>query len=219
MRPIPLPRVTARFRPTRPMPRLWWLLPVMLVTIVAGVVGLGVLARRESSTVPYFACYRNGEVTQFGRTRPTTCPLGSQVIRRDIVVEGRIEATGRRLTSALRSRLTIPDAMIVLCIATVIWVLAGWNIEGVLVLAGWVSVPVLAFVAAACVAGPGHWFPKEPYEGPSVIPLGNADAITALDLVGLSLATGAVLLAVRLVLHRRQQATTPVNDGDTDADQ
>ena len=51
MRPIPLPRVTAQFRPIRPMPRLRWLLPVMLVTIVAGVVGIGVLARRESSTV------------------------------------------------------------------------------------------------------------------------------------------------------------------------
>ena len=109
--------------------------------------------------------------------------------------------------------------MIVLCVATVIWVLAGWHIEGVLALAGWVSVPVLAFVAAACIAGPGHWFPKEPYEGPSVIPLGNADAITVLDLVGLVLATDAVLLAVRLVLHRRRQANTAVNDAETDADQ
>jgi hypothetical protein len=104
---------------------------------------------------------------------------------------------GHRLTIVLRSWLSIPAVMVLLVLASLGWLWAGRRLAGKRRLR-WLLVPALLLVAATCIAGPGHWFPKKPYEGPSVISLGTRDAITALDLVGFTLSALSLALAIHL---------------------
>lgn len=120
---------------------------------------------------------------------------------RDVEIVDPERSIGHRLTVLLRSRLSIQGVMVVLVVAGLLWVRVGWHLGGT-VRVRWFLVPLLAFVAAACVAGLGHWFPKKPYEGPSVISLGTRDAITLIDLVGLTIAALTVVLALRLAPYR-----------------
>lgn len=203
-----VPRIltVSRLWPRRlQLPRLRWLVLLALVAVVALGVGAAVLVRQEAQTVTYYACVKDKEVLYFGRRNPTSCPEGSVMAQGDVEVDGPVENAGRRITAQLRSHLTIPDVMIALSAASLLWILAGWNIDGTWLLLAWVAVPFSAVAAAACVAGPGHWFPKEPYEGPSVIPLGRSDAITVLDLVGFGIAALTLLSAILLVRYRMQQ--------------
>ncbi len=155
-----------------------------------------------------YACVRNTRVVWIGTSPPAECPRGSELFRDDEVEIVDPERSLRhRLTVVLRSWLSIPGVMAVLVVTSLFWVRAGWGLDGSLRVR-WLLVPVLAFLAAACVAGPGNWFAKEPWEGPSIISLGKRDAVTLLDLVGMTIAALAAALAVWLVASqwgRRQR--------------
>ncbi len=69
-------------------------------------------------------------------------------------------------------------------------------------LSRWLAVPLLLVAALACLLGPGHLFPKHPWQGPQVVRLSAHHALTALDLPGLACAGAAIVLAVRLVRER-----------------
>jgi hypothetical protein len=185
--------------------RLRWLVVLSLLVVVGLGVGVTVLARRESRTETYYVCYANGVVSNVGRAVPESCPEGGVVIRGVAQVDGPVASLSRRATALLHDYLTIPDVMIALSVAILAWIIAGWRIHETRLLLAWASVPVGAVVAATCVAGPGHWFSKQPYEGPSIIPLGPDDAVTALDLVGIAIAVLTLLLAIWLVMYRVRQ--------------
>ncbi len=75
------------------------------------------------------------------------------------------------------------------------WLLAGWGLRGRR-LALWCAVPVLVDVELVCLRGPGHLFPKEPFEGPILVTVSRRHALTALDLLGLTCAGAAGLIGV-----------------------
>ena len=81
------------------------------------------------------------------------------------------------------------------------WFFAGWRLRGWRLLLWDLVLPLLA-VAAICVVGPGHLFPKEPYEGPRLITFSPAHSLTLLDLPGFACAALAVVLACGLLLSR-----------------
>ncbi len=93
-------------------------------------------------------------------------------------------------------------ALAVLVIAGLGWALAGRGMRGRR-LALWLAVPVLVFVAALCIVGPGPLFPKGPHQGPTLVPLGTHHAVTGLDLVGLACLATAIALGTWLVRARR----------------
>lgn len=162
---------------------------ILLACLSVGGLAIGVIigTRPEPRTATLYACVRNSRVLWVGANAPAGCPRDSDLIRdEEVEIIDPDRSLGHRLTLLLRSQLSIPGVMAVLVVASLFWLRAGWRLSGSLRVR-WFLMPLLAFVAAACVAGPGHWFPKEPYEGPSVIPLGTGDAVTVLDLVGLEI--------------------------------
>lgn len=171
--------------------------------VVGGLVAVGVVLLPDPApeTVTYYACLRNNRSIWLGTALPESCPSGTNLVQADMKVVDPDHSIGHRLTVFLRRWLSIPGVMAVLVVASLFWVLAGLRLRGWLFM-WWLLVPPLAFVAAVCVAGPGRWFPKEPWEGPSVISLGTGDAITVLDLVGLAIGAVTVALAIRLATLR-----------------
>jgi hypothetical protein len=176
---------------------------VLVSVIIAGGLAAGnvLLPDPEPEILTYYVCLLNNEVIWYDETQPDRCPRHTEMIRADFVKVDEDHSAGHRLTVFLRSWLSIPGVMTILVVASLLWLFAGWRLGGWRYVQ-WLLVPLLAFAAAACVAGPGHWFAKEPWEGPSVISLGTGDAITVLDLVGLTLGALAVVLAIRLATLR-----------------
>ncbi len=107
------------------------------------------------------------------------------------------------LTATVKDHLA--GALAVLVVAGLGWALAGRGLRGGR-LALWLAVPVLVLVAALCIVGPGPLFPKRPYQGPVLVPLGTYHAVTGLDLVGLACLAAAVALGAWLVRDRRRTA-------------
>lgn len=179
------------------------------------VVGLGVAltAAQEPSTVTFYACLKprsetetHRPMSQIGKRVPRNCPPGARAIQWDVEAPPSLPFGGS-IAGALRSRLSIPGVMLVLATGSAGWIASGWRLNGTVRL-GWMLVPALLSLAAICVAGPGTLFPKESFEGRSVIVLNGSDAITALDLVGLAIACVAALLATWLLTLRWQQRTS-----------
>ncbi len=83
----------------------------------------------------------------------------------------------------------------------VIWLVAAYGLRGRR-LARWLAVPALLAVALVCLAGPGHLFPKNPFEGPQLLRVSATHALTALDLPGLAAGGGGIALGVRAVWER-----------------
>lgn len=176
---------------------------VLVSVLIAGGLAVGnfLLPDPAPETLTYYVCLLNNDVIWYGETQPNRCPRNTDMVRADFIKVDEDHSIGHRLTLFLRSWLSIPGVMTILVIASLLWLFAGWSLGGWLYVQ-WLLVPLLAFAAAACVAGPGHWFAKEPWEGPSLISLGTGDAITALDLVGLTLGVLAIALAIRLATLR-----------------
>ncbi len=82
-----------------------------------------------------------------------------------------------------------------------VWLAAGIDLRGRR-LATWLAVPALIGLALVFLVGPGHLFPKEPYEGPTLLVVSPTHALTALDLPGLACAGAAGLLGSWLVWAR-----------------
>ena len=61
---------------------------------------------------------------------------------------------------------------------------------------------VLMAVAVLCLVGPGRLFPKEPFEGPTLMVVAPHHGLTALDVPGLACAGAAILLGGRSVWER-----------------
>ena len=153
--------------------------------------------------VTYYTCVRNGRLAWVGTTPPERCPRGSEFTRTSSELVDPNHTPGHKLTVFLRRWLSIPGVMMMLTVASLLW-LTTWRQLARSRTVEWLLVPLLAFSAAACVAGPGHWFPKEPWEGPSVISLGAGDAVTVLDLIGFALAAASVTLAFHVARHHRR---------------
>lgn len=66
----------------------------------------------------------------------------------------------------------------------------------------WLLVPPLFAVTSLCWAGPGRLFPKEPFEGPSLLHVAPGHSVTLLDLPGALCAVAAVALGGWLLLKR-----------------
>lgn len=194
----PRRRVPTVVRHSRP--RLVLLIALLGCLAIVGLT-LGAAARTtpQSRTVTIFACVRGEQVVSWRTDHPKRCPTGSQlVVDPEFEIPDPDHSFGHRLTIVLRSWLSIPAVMVVLALVSLGWLWAGRKLAGSLRLS-WILVPALLLVAATCIAGPGHWFPKEPYEGPSVVSLGTRDAITVLDLVGFTVAALSLALAIHLV--------------------
>ena len=69
-------------------------------------------------------------------------------------------------------------------------------------LSRWLAVPLLLMAALACLLGPGHLFPKHPFEGPQLLRVSTTHALTALDLPGLAAGGAGVALGARAVWER-----------------
>ncbi len=81
------------------------------------------------------------------------------------------------------------------------WLLAARGFRGRR-LARWLAVPALLAVALVCLVGPGHLFPKYPFEGPQLLRVSTNHALTALDLPGLAAGGAGVALGARAVWER-----------------
>ena len=179
----------------------------MMIVLVSVLIASGLLASNfllpdpAPETRTYYVCVLNHRVVWYGETQPNRCPRDTDMVRANFIKVDEDHSIGHRLTLFLRRWLSIPGVMTILVVASLLWLFAGSSLGGWLYVQ-WLLVPLLAFAAAACVAGPGHWFAKEPWEGPSVISLGTGDAITVLDLVGLTLGALAIALAIRLATLR-----------------
>lgn len=89
------------------------------------------------------------------------------------------------------------------------WFLGGWHLRRRRLLLWDLVLPLWA-LALLCVVGPGHLFPKRPYEGPRLITFSAIHSLTLLDLPGLACAALAGglscwLLWVRWCEHARRQ--------------
>jgi len=82
------------------------------------------------------------------------------------------------------------------------WLAAAWLV------AGWLLVPLLVAIASFCVAGQDILFPDGSLEGPHLIRLGEGDAITMSDLMGVAIGGIACLLALALIWRRVRTAST-----------
>ncbi len=82
-----------------------------------------------------------------------------------------------------------------------IWLVAAYGLHGRR-LARWLAVPALLTVALVCLVGPGHLFPKYPFEGPQLFRVSTTHALTALDLPGLAAGGAGVALGVRAIWER-----------------
>ncbi len=66
----------------------------------------------------------------------------------------------------------------------------------------WLVVLVLMVVALLCLFGPGRLYPKEPFEGPTLVEVSRRHGLTLLDLPGLVCAGSAIALGARLIWER-----------------
>ena len=107
----------------------------------------------------------------------------------------------RQIVDLLKASLSVRGVVSVLVVLSIVWLLAGMRLRGWM-LVGWLLVPALVAIACFCVAGQEHLFPDRSFEGPHLIRLGNADAITLTDLIGVAAGGFAVLLALALFLGR-----------------
>lgn len=86
-------------------------------------------------------------------------------------------------------------------LAGVAWLLAARGLKGPR-LTLWLLVPILLAGTLVCLIGPGHLFPKQPYEGPNLITVSHNHAITLLDLPGGLCAIAAAIIGARLIRER-----------------
>jgi hypothetical protein len=189
--------------------RLWIALIPLLGFVAVGIVlGAALLTTPEPETIAMYACVRGEQVVWWGMESPEQCPSGSKpFVDPEVQIGDPDRSVGHRMTLVLRRWLSIPGVMVALTLVSIGWLWAGWKLAGSVSLR-WLLVPILLLAAATCIAGPGHWFAKEPFEGPSVISLGSGDAVTILDLVGLTLAILAIALATWLTFNRWPRQTT-----------
>lgn len=115
-----------------------------------------------------------------------------------------LDTLAQRIVWILKGRLSVPGVLALITVAMIVWLVAGLRLRGVALLL-WLSVPLLMFGACLCVAGPGRLFPKHGHEGDVILPIGERDAVTMLDLAGIGLATIGLALAVTLVTYRLQR--------------
>jgi hypothetical protein len=107
----------------------------------------------------------------------------------------------RQIVDLLKASLSVRGVVSVLILLGAVWIVAGLRLRGRM-LKGWLLVPILVAIACFCVAGQEHLFPDQSFEGPHLIRLGSADAITLADLIGVAVGGIAVLLVVALILRR-----------------
>jgi hypothetical protein len=178
---------------------LWWAAVVPIVVLAVALTAfrqpLFDLVREPLPPETYYACLRDGRFTRISRQPPRRCPPGAAVVTWEQSQEGATYPALRWITGVLRTYLTVRGVMLSYAIATVAWLIAGRSLRTWAALR-WHMVPVLLLLAAICIAGPGRWFPKDPWEGPSVIPLSRKDAITVLDLIGILIGACAAYMAV-----------------------
>jgi hypothetical protein len=108
-----------------------------------------------------------------------------------------------RLAVFLKETFSVRGVASILTVACAVWIASGLRLRGRL-LAGWLLVPALIAVASVCIAGVKRLDPDESLEGPHLIRLGHDDAITLSDLVGVTFAGIACLLAIYLIWRRVQ---------------
>ncbi len=91
--------------------------------------------------------------------------------------------------------------------AILCWLLFARGLRGMMLIL-WFVVPLLSIAAVVCFVGPGRLFPKDPYEGPTLVRLSGSHGLTALDLVGVACIGAAAALGAWLVLQRLRLAKT-----------
>jgi hypothetical protein len=109
-----------------------------------------------------------------------------------------------RVAWLLKGHLSVSGAVALIVVFCLAWLTAafiGQRVSGV-VLVTWLLVPLFLIAAGVCIGGPGHWFAKSTFEGPTVFTIARKDGITALDLVGatfmlLSLLSASLAVALR----------------------
>lgn len=106
-----------------------------------------------------------------------------------------------RFAVFLKAALTVRGVANILIVVGVVWIASGLRLRGRL-LAGWLAVPVLIAIASVLIAGQGLLSSTDLFEGPHLIRVGEGDAITFADLVGVALAGMACLLALALIWRR-----------------
>jgi len=113
-----------------------------------------------------------------------------------------------RLAWIVKGNLSVAGGAIVVAIGCLIWLaaaVAGGRPRGMVLLV-WLIVPLFIIVAAVCIGGPGRFFPKEPYEGPTVIQFAPKDGVTALDVAGGFSLFAAYILALAAIAARWDHA-------------
>ena len=114
----------------------------------------------------------------------------------------RLVAIARRVARGVRILQEYSPLLLALSGAPLIgWLVAARGLRG-RQLARWLAMPVLLFGAAICLLGPGHLFPKEPFEGPTLLRVSQSHAIVALDLIGLIAGGLGILLGAWAVWER-----------------
>lgn len=124
----------------------------------------------------------------------------------DAALAGPIHAAGHLVFAFLRAR--GPMLLAAGCVPVLAWLLCGRGLRGGW-LALWLLVPEVLLLALLCFLGPGHLFPKNPFEGPVLVEVSRRHALTALDLIGLAYTGLAALLGAGLVWARLAAAATP----------
>ena len=99
----------------------------------------------------------------------------------------------------IRSSLDLLVLLAALC--ALAWLLAARGLSGARRVL-WSLVPMLLFAAAVCWIGPGRLFPKQPFEGPTLLKVSHNHALTLLDVPGLLWAAVAIALAGWLLGER-----------------
>lgn len=117
-----------------------------------------------------------------------------------------------RLAGFLKDALTVRGVVSVLLVVGSVWLACGVRLRGRL-LVGWLIVPLLVAVASVLIAGQGLLSASDAFEGPHLLRVGDGDAITFADLVGVAIAGCAGLLGLALIWRRVTDRQTGVLSG------
>ena len=94
------------------------------------------------------------------------------------------------------------DLLVLLAaLGAIAWLLAARGLSGSRRIL-WSLVPLLLAAAAVGWIGPGRLFPKQPFEGPTLLKVSHNPALTLLDIPGILWAGTAVALGGWLILER-----------------
>ncbi len=129
----------------------------------------------------------------------------------DLSLDRWVHHAARAAAWHLKDQLSVPVVAALIAAGLLAWLIAGIRLRGKVLLL-WLLVPLFTVAAAICIAGPGRLFNKRGHEGRVVFLINPSDAVTTLDVIGLTLATTGALLALALLAWRLRTAmssTTP----------